>query len=113
MNEYESDDLDFVTSHGQTALRDASKPLGFVPSVNRRQFEHPEIDWLVEFPPGPLAFGDTLVVHEDVPMLETRFGPLRIVGHGDEQLAGLESNNRCRPGTTDAGGAPDLTPDVT
>lgn len=79
MNEYESDDLDFVTSHGQTALRDAIKPLGFVASVNRRQFEHPEIDWLVEFPPGPLAFGDTLVVHEDVPMLETRFGPLRII----------------------------------
>lgn len=79
MNEYESDDLDFVASHGQAALRDAVKPLGFVPSVNRRQFEHPQIDWLVEFPPGPLAFGDTLVVHEDLPVLETRFGPLRII----------------------------------
>jgi len=79
MNEYESDDLDFVTSHGQTALRDAISTLGFVPSVNRRQFEHPEIDWLVEFPPGPLAFGDMLVGQEDVSMLETRFGPLRVI----------------------------------
>ena len=79
MNEYESDDLDFVTSHGQAALRDAIGPLGFVPSLNRRQFEHPEIDWFVEFPPGPLAFGDTLVDHEDVPRLETQFGPLRII----------------------------------
>lgn len=79
MNEYESDDLDFVTSHGQVALRDAIEPLGFVPSVNRRQFEHPEVDWLVEFPPGPLAFGDMVVAHEDVPELETRFGPLRVI----------------------------------
>ncbi|MYD97891.1 MAG: hypothetical protein F4X98_10975 [Gammaproteobacteria bacterium] len=79
MNEYESDDLDFVTSHGQAALRDAIEPLGFVPCVNRRQFEHAEVDWLVEFPPGPLAFGDMVVAHEDVPVLETRFGPLRVI----------------------------------
>ena len=79
MNEYESDDLDFVTSHGHAALRDAIEPLGFVPSANRRQFEHPEVDWLVEFPPGPLAFGDMVVAHEDVPVLETRFGPLRVI----------------------------------
>ena len=79
MNEYESDDLDFVTASSQAALRNAIEPLGFVPSANRRQFEHPEIDWLVEFPPGPLAFGDTLVSHEQVPVLDTRFGPLRII----------------------------------
>ena len=79
MNEYESDDLDFVTSGSQAALQRAIEPLGFVPSANRRQFEHPEIDWLVEFPPGPLAFGDLLVVHEEVPVLETPYGPLRII----------------------------------
>ena len=79
MNEYESDDLDFVTSSGQAALQRAIGSLGFVPSANRRQFEHPEIDWLVEFPPGPLSFGDTVVSHEDVPMLQTQFGPLRII----------------------------------
>lgn len=61
MNEYESDDLDFVTSGSQAALQSAIAPLGFVPSVNPRQFEHPEIDWLLEFPPGPLAFGDRLL----------------------------------------------------
>lgn len=79
MNEYESDDLDFVTSSGQAELRNAIEPLGFVPCVNLRQFEHPEIDWLVEFPPGPLAFGNALVMHEDVPVLRTQFGPLRII----------------------------------
>ena len=79
MNEYESDDLDFVTSSSQAAIRNAIAHLGFVPSANRRQFEHPEIDWLVEFPPGPLAFGDMFVAHEDVPVLATPFGPLRII----------------------------------
>ena len=78
-NEYQSDDLDFVTSSSQAALQSAIAPLGFVPSVNQRQFEHPEIDWLVEFPPGPLAFGDRLLQHEDVPVLQTQFGPLRII----------------------------------
>ena len=79
MNEYESDDLDFVTSARQTVLQRAIGSLGFVHSANRRQFEHPAIDWLVEFPPGPLAFGDTVVSDEDVPVLQTRFGPLRII----------------------------------
>lgn len=79
MNEYESDDLDFVTSGSQAALQRAIEPLGFVPSVNRRQFEHPEVGWLVEFPPGPLGFGNRLVMHEDVPVLQTQFGPLRVI----------------------------------
>lgn len=79
MNEYESDDLDFVTSGSQEELRRAIEPLGFTPSDSRREFEHPQIDRLVEFPPGPLAFGDTVLMHEDVPVLETPFGPLRVV----------------------------------
>lgn len=100
MNEYESDDLDFVTSGSQAALETALAPLGFLRSVNRRQFEHPEIGWLVEFPPGPLAFGDTLVLHEDVPVLETPFGPLRIITPTQSVLDRLAayyyySDNQC------------------
>ncbi len=79
MNEYQSDDLDFVASDGQVALRAAIAPLGFFPSRNPGQFEHPNTEWLVEFPPGPLAFGDMVVAPEDVPVLETPYGPLRII----------------------------------
>ena len=78
-NEYESADLDFVTSSPHSALANAIKPLGFRPTGNTRLFEHPNTEWLVEFPPGPLAFGLTSVQHEDVPVLATRYGPLRII----------------------------------
>ena len=33
----------------------------------------------MEFPPGPLAFGETVVRDGDVPMLQTDFGPLRVI----------------------------------
>jgi hypothetical protein len=44
-----------------------------------RAFKHPESDFYVEFPPGPLAFGETAVGDGDVPLLGTDFGPLRVV----------------------------------
>ena len=78
-NEYQSVDLDFVTSEGRAALRSAIEPLGFYPSGNVRQFEHPHTDWFVEFPTGPLSFGDTYVDHCDVPPRDTDYGPLRII----------------------------------
>ena len=68
-----------MTSSARAALEEAIKPLGFQPSGNFRQFEHPDTEWFVEFPPGPLAFGHLLVQHEDVPELSTQYGPLRIV----------------------------------
>lgn len=78
-NEYISRDLDFVTAAGHRALRDAIAPLGFRECSNVRQFEHPDVDWFVEFPPSPLGFGDLFLDHADVPVLETEYGPLRII----------------------------------
>ena len=43
-------------------------------------FTHPDTDLFLEFPPAPLRFGSRRVVqHEDIPQLETPWGPLRIV----------------------------------
>lgn len=78
-NEYQSKDLDYVTAASHKALRDAIAPLGFKESSNIRQFEHPDTSWFVEFPPSPLGFGDLLVSHEDIPVLDTEYGPLRII----------------------------------
>ena len=78
-NAYESADLDFVTSERNRVLRDVVAELGFRQSGSSRLFEHPDSDWLVEFPPGPLSFGDTHVDAEDLPVLETEYGPLRII----------------------------------
>ncbi len=78
-NEYESYDLDFVTSAANTAIASALVPLGFRHVSGSREFRHPETDYYVEFLPGPLAFGETAVSDDEAITLETAFGPLRIV----------------------------------
>ncbi len=78
-NEYLSGDLDFVTNARVDAIARALAPLGFVRRPGARQFVHPDTDFYVEFPPGPLAFGETVIGDEDVSTLNTGQGPLRIV----------------------------------
>jgi len=78
-NEYQSRDLDFVTSERNAAIAAAIAPLGFQHEAGSREFNHPDTDYYVEFPPGPLAFGETVVADEDAVTIETKFGPLRIV----------------------------------
>lgn len=78
-SEYESHDLDFITSAGSDVLTRAIAPLGFHRGPGARQFEHPETDLYVEFPPGPLAFGTTVVPDDEAVTLETEFGSVRIV----------------------------------
>jgi len=78
-NAYESADLDFVTSERNKVLQGVIAKLGFEKTASSRLFEHPETDWYVEFPPGPLGFGDTYVDAEELPLLNTEYGPLRIV----------------------------------
>ncbi len=57
-NEYESSDLDFVTSAGFSELSPVMVKLGFI--RKGRHFEHPNCEWLIEFPPGPLMLGDEI-----------------------------------------------------
>ena len=78
-NEYESRDLDFVTSERTNVIAAAIAPLGFSHVLGARQFEHPETDYYVEFPPGPLGFGESVVPDDEATTLQTDFGPLRIV----------------------------------
>ena len=78
-NEYLSCDLDFVSSARLAAIRDAIGPLGFRRVAGARQFEHPETPYYVEFPPGPLAFGDTAFSDDEAAVLQTVYGPVRIV----------------------------------
>lgn len=78
-NAYLSHDLDFVSSARLTAIRDAIAPLGFHGVAGARQFEHPLSPFYVEFPPGPLAFGETTFTDDEGTVLQTIYGPLRIV----------------------------------
>lgn len=62
-NAYQSRDLDFVTAALIADLIPALAPLGFqhtgVPRLS--QFDHPLIEWYLEFPPSPLTFGHLYV----------------------------------------------------
>ena len=78
-NRYQTKDLDFVTTERAKALIAVLGPLGFEASSDGRHFAHRPSGWLVEFPPGPLAFGDTTFRSEDVPILETRYGRIRVI----------------------------------
>lgn len=55
-NEYMSTDLDFVTTERRNRLTPVMGDLGF--KLHGREYAHPQSRFLVEFPAGPLAFGD-------------------------------------------------------
>lgn len=80
-NEYQSKDLDFVTAAQLSTLKPVLEELGFVHTGVPRlsQFVHPDVDWFVEFPPTPIAFGHLYVRHEDCALLETSAGTLRLI----------------------------------
>ena len=79
--EYVSGDIDLVNAH--FAIRDkiekAMKELGFSPVG--RHFEHPDSDHIIEFPPGPLQFGDGRV--KSIDEMEFDTGILRIISPTD------------------------------
>lgn len=75
-NEYESSNLDFVTSTYVKELETALSPLGFKKGSGRA-FEHSDTDYYLEFPPGPLAAGGEVFSEWDE--LETDFGTIQIL----------------------------------
>lgn len=57
-NRYMSSDLDFIEniSTSRARLKEILSEIGF--SEERRYFKHPETDFFIEFPSGPLAVGN-------------------------------------------------------
>lgn len=78
-NEYKSMDLDFVTAAMRDSLVAALAPLGFNLSQDKRHFDHPNTSYYVEFPPSPLEFGNRTLHHDEIPRLQTVWGPLRVI----------------------------------
>ncbi len=56
-NEYESKDLDFISSSSIKEIEKALSEIGFTKSSGRH-FTHPETEYFVEFPKPPLAIGN-------------------------------------------------------
>jgi hypothetical protein len=78
---YVSKDLDFIDTRFAKPgeIRDAMRDIGFLPE--NRYFRHPQTDFLVEFPSGPLALGKEPVgaINE----IEFSTGVLRILSPTD------------------------------
>ncbi len=86
---YVSNDLDFIETRfaRRTEIRDAMAEIGFIPE--NRYFTHPDSEYLVEFPTGPLSVGKEPVAH--VSEIEFSTGVLRILSPTDcvkDRLAG-------------------------
>ncbi len=75
-NEYESFDLDFVSSERMTQIETVMASIGFK-RASGRHFEHPYSRYFVEFPAGPLAVGDQPV--RETARLATPAGTIRIL----------------------------------
>ena len=80
-NQYQSEDLDFVTTGLVKEISAALEPLGFRHTGRPRLsvFEHPNTHWYIEFPPAPLSFGGTYIDHSQCALLKTKLGNLRII----------------------------------
>lgn len=80
-NVYQSYDLDFVTAAMIADLTPALEPLGFrhTPGTRFAQFEHPLIEWYLEFPASPLTFGHLEADHGDCAVIDLPVGQLRII----------------------------------
>ncbi|MCB1053522.1 MAG: hypothetical protein KDC71_23165 [Acidobacteria bacterium] len=59
-NRYQSSDLDFVSSASHKQIAAAVQKLGF--RTRGRIFQHPENSLTLDFPSGPLAVGDEILV---------------------------------------------------
>lgn len=75
--EYQSKDLDFITSVQIRQLEEILGPIGFVRGSDRRHFVHPGTQWYIEFPAGPVQVGNAIV--EDWTQMDTDFGVLLIL----------------------------------
>lgn len=68
---YVSGDLDFVNRYAikRSTIASAMEELGF--EEVGRHFEHPDTEYFVEFPPGPLAIGESYAIEVEEIQLET------------------------------------------
>ncbi len=62
-NEYESKDLDFISTSSHRTITAAMNALGF--SARGKDFAHPESEFTVEFPAPPLSIGNREPVKAD------------------------------------------------
>ena len=74
---YMSTDLDFITTERNKVIAPVVARLGF--RQRGKDFVHDDSKFFLEFPPGPISFGNRYVDVSETQIVETRFGELRII----------------------------------
>jgi len=78
-NQYESYDLDFITMRSAQELETVLTSLGFTRDQGHRHYIHPNSCFQLEFPKGPLAFGEAIFALDDTDTLKMSLGTIRII----------------------------------
>ena len=80
-NKYVSMDLDLINIYiaKRRSIRDTMREIGFI--EEGRHFKHPDTQFIVEFPPGPLAVGEEPV--KNISEIELTTGKLRLLSTTD------------------------------
>ncbi|MFH1452620.1 MAG: hypothetical protein ABIH00_01410 [Armatimonadota bacterium] len=73
-NRYISGDLDFITYSAIKEIEPVLYKIGFI-KKSGRHFEHPQCGFFIEFPPPPIAIGNTLIEL----VIKTRYGILKLL----------------------------------
>ena len=78
-------DLDFIdlTYKRRKQIAAALAETGFEPKGRTRYFEHPDIQWSLEFPPAPLAVGKEEIGKDRIAELETSLGRVKLLNPTD------------------------------
>ena len=74
---YTSHDLDFINRYNESkkSIKNVMLSLGFI--QENRYFIHDDVEYLIEFPPGPLGVGDSPV--DEISQIKTETGVLRLL----------------------------------
>jgi len=76
-NEYQSDDLDFISPANSQRLGEIMSNLCFI--KQGRYFEHPNTLYIVEFPPSPLMIGEQYIDYQECTVQQINELELRIL----------------------------------
>ena len=76
-NEYQSQDLDFISSADKNKIAKTLSQIGF--KLNGKHFEHPNTEYFLDFPSSPLAIGQEIIDYRDCDILTLSGGKIRIL----------------------------------
>ena len=83
---YTSKDIDMVDMYDESSnkIKKAMEEIGFIQEAKiKKYFKHPDSEYYIEFPLGPLGVGDEDISIEQTKTIKTEYGVVRILSATD------------------------------